>query len=450
MRNPIYIRQLKRDLDEWVERGLVHPDDVNSFLESAGTGGKKKSLQTLFAILGAILLGFAAISYVAANFGAIPRIVLLSSLIVLMIASYSTGTAALIKAKDGLGQALILLGTILFGVNIMLIAQMYHISSHYPNGVLVWGLGALAIAIVTPSRPALGLAFILGAIWTTLESVEFDVMFHWPFLAYWAVASITAHFMGWRLGFHLSLLSLLYWIVLNTSDLADALGWSEIDILSLYTMGFLVMWAKGVYAASFEYTYGQTIARYGILLFLASFFVFQIAADDMRSETMSGLVMGITYGLGALAILAATLTWRRDVYNLLDIFAHLGFVACIVIFPHLDVLGEITVRWLYSAFYLIACIWFLSLGARYNETFIINTALVAFGVQTIYLYFRTFDTLLSQSAFFAVGGAVLVGLSILLERLRRRITDREEDEDEIEDIPEDYPTDLSDEAEVTS
>ena len=448
MRNPIYIRQLKRDLDEWVARGLVHPDDVNSFLESAGTGAKKRSLQTLFAILGVILLGFAAISYIAANFGAIPRVVLLSSLIVLMIASYGAGVVALIKANNGLGQAFILLGAILFGVNIMLIAQMYHISSHYPNGVLVWGLGALAIAIMTPSRPALGLAFVLGAIWTTLESVEFDVLFHWPFLAYWAAAFVTAHFMGWRFGFHLSVLSLLYWVALNTSDLADALGWNEMEVLSLYAMGFLAMWAQGVLAASSEYTYGQTIARYGMLLFLGTFFVFQIMTHDMQAQTMSGLVMGITYALGALAILAVIMTWRRDLYNLLDIAAHIGFVACILMFPHLDVLGEIAVRWLYSALYLITCIWFLSLGARYNETFIINTALVAFGAQTIYLYFRTFDTLLSQSAFFAIGGAVLVGLSILLESLRRRITESEESEDEQD--PEGIPEGFADEAEVTS
>jgi len=40
----------------------------------------------------------------------------------------------------------LLLGVILFGSNIMLIAQIYHIDSHFPNGVLMWSLGALLAA----------------------------------------------------------------------------------------------------------------------------------------------------------------------------------------------------------------------------------------------------------------------------------------------------------------
>ena len=45
------------------------------------------------------------------------------------------------------------LGTMFFGAGIWLIAQVYHIDEHYPNGFLLWGLGALAMAWALRSIP---------------------------------------------------------------------------------------------------------------------------------------------------------------------------------------------------------------------------------------------------------------------------------------------------------
>lgn len=39
----------------------------------------------------------------------------------------------------------------LFGAGIWLVAQIYHIEEHYPNGFLIWGLGAMALAWALPS-----------------------------------------------------------------------------------------------------------------------------------------------------------------------------------------------------------------------------------------------------------------------------------------------------------
>ena len=39
-----------------------------------------------------------------------------------------------------------MLGTLFFGAGIWLVAQIYHIDEHFPNGFLIWGLGALALA----------------------------------------------------------------------------------------------------------------------------------------------------------------------------------------------------------------------------------------------------------------------------------------------------------------
>ena len=39
----------------------------------------------------------------------------------------------------------------LFGAGIWLVAQVYHIEEHFPDGFLIWGIGALALAWAMPS-----------------------------------------------------------------------------------------------------------------------------------------------------------------------------------------------------------------------------------------------------------------------------------------------------------
>ena len=52
----------------------------------------------------------------------------------------------------------------------MLIAQIYHIDAHFPNGVLLWSIGALVAAYLARSQPALVAAISLGWLWTTLST----------------------------------------------------------------------------------------------------------------------------------------------------------------------------------------------------------------------------------------------------------------------------------------
>ena len=431
MRSPFYLRQLKRDIARWVEDGLIHPDEVDALLASARLDQKSGSLQNILAILGSLFLGASAISYLAANYGSIPRLTLLVAGVTLMWMAYGIGAYLIQRSRNGMGQGLILLGALLFGANIMLIAQMYHISAHYPNGVLAWALGALAVAAFTPSRAALGLSFVLAAIWTTLESTAFEVAFHWPFLVFWFGASALSHLFQWRAGFHLSFLTFVYWLALNTFDLAERLGWQDVDILTAYASLWLFVWVKGCLTSSLDYRYGQALARYGMFLFLLTFAVFQIIPENGEIQALQASSQTIVFVLSALTLLIIFLNWRRDAFNLLDVAVQVVLVVSIVALPFFSEASPSIVKWVYSALTIVAAIWFLSLGARYNERFVVNLALIAFGAETLYIYFRELvDTLLNQSIFFGIGGAILVALVFVLEFVRRRSTEDHEDDDD--------------------
>ena len=70
-----YAKKLERDLKRWHEKGWVTGEGYEA-IQAELAREPKLSASAALAAIGAILLGFAAISFVAANWNAIPRIVL--------------------------------------------------------------------------------------------------------------------------------------------------------------------------------------------------------------------------------------------------------------------------------------------------------------------------------------------------------------------------------------
>ena len=146
MRTRRFLEHLRRELPVWIERGWVKPGADRAILDHvAAQAVGTRYLTYALSILGVLLLGTGIITYFAANWGLIPKALKLLILFGAMWLAYGAAWHALRDERAPyLGQALVLLGVILFGSNIMLIAQVYHIDAHFPNGVLMWSLGALA------------------------------------------------------------------------------------------------------------------------------------------------------------------------------------------------------------------------------------------------------------------------------------------------------------------
>ena len=81
--------------------------------------------------------------------------------------------------RAGLAEVFSLLGSMLFGVGIWLVAQIYNIDEHYPNGFLFWGLGALALAWTLDSVPQGILAAVALTVWGLSECLGFDRELGW-------------------------------------------------------------------------------------------------------------------------------------------------------------------------------------------------------------------------------------------------------------------------------
>jgi len=66
-------------------------------------------------------------------------------------------------------------------------------------------------------------------------------------------------------------------------------------------------------------------------------------------------------------------------------------------------------------------LWLITFGQRFSDHYFVNLGFVLFAAETLYIYFKTFGTLMNSFVFFTIGGMVLILLALGLDRFRKRI-----------------------------
>lgn len=419
MRPPFYIRQLKQDLETWIEKGLIPEDSREAILASVGAGRGTRSFEVTLIIFGVILVGLGALSFVGANWAAMSKAARLFVLFGGMWLAYAIAVWFAMQGREWVAQAFVLLGVLMFGTNIWFVAQTYNINAHYPDGTLLWGMGALVAAILVPSRASLATALALGGYWTWQETMEFDRPIHIAFLAYWAVCTASAFFLNWRPGIHLSALTLLFWLIISYRGIQDFLGWSDAEILSLYIFLPLAVWSATQISEARANALSMTVGHYAFFLFLAAFAVLHFAETSEKGPSPAWL--GFAILMTVISVAAVLVSVRRNASTIVDVLGTL--FACLAAISYVMLVGRNEDRFdvLYLVATLVVIIWSIGRGARLDDRFVINLSTVAFGLWVLYTYFELFAGLMDQAVFFTVGGILLIALALGLESMRRRL-----------------------------
>jgi uncharacterized membrane protein len=421
MRPPFYLRQLRLDLEEWIAKGLVPASSRDAILANAGAGSGTR-LDLIIAVFGVILIGAGAMSFVAANWEQMGKLARLVVLFGTMWAAYAVAVYFLGRAHNVVGQAFVLLGVLMFGANIMLIAQTYNINAHFPDGVMLWALGALAAAAIVPSRASLAAALVLGSLWTWQEYQYFDVVLHLPFLFFWAACAALALVFAWRPGVHLAILAFLFWFVINTEGFVKILGWSDAAAVTIYIFVPLAIWSLLQLFEARGNAFALTGAHYAFFVLILAYAVLHFADNGGRAPDSGWLTFAIGSSLVALA--AGAIALSRKSINAIDL-AGIAFVCLTTIAYVLWVQkGDKSLDVPYLAFLLIIILWSLQRGVRTDDRFVINVSTIFFGLWVLYTYFVLFEGKMDQAVFFVVGGILLVLLGLGLETLRRRLVEQ--------------------------
>ena len=172
------IRLLKRDLakevTDWAKENLISTDQAVQICQRYGIDYHHQQDNSLgyhvLVVLGYLFIGLAIIVLVGHNWEDIPRGLRMGALIVTTLSFNLFGLWQYQNDKPHAAVGCLFLGSLCYGATIMLIAQIYHIGEHYPDGVLFWALGVLPLAIFMRSTLLMLLTATLAIIWLFAEA----------------------------------------------------------------------------------------------------------------------------------------------------------------------------------------------------------------------------------------------------------------------------------------
>jgi len=285
------IRWLLTEIERWKADGLVTPelgDRLRQRYEQPPAAAPEESVPwglLVFATAGAIVIGLGVILLFAYNWDEIPKLGKLALVFGAIIAAHAGGIRLLARGgwQPKLGEALTALGTMFYGAGIWLVAQIYNIDEHYPNGFLFWALGALAMAWALRSTANGLLAVALLTIWGSCEVFDFR--------------------------------SPEYWSVLLVAGGLLPLAWKQRSALllaaALASLQFLIAvnvfhWGQGAHA------FTASLAL-GVLLVAAA----RLTAADRPDFPGASTVLAF-FGFGAFLVCAYLLSFRDASRELLD------------------------------------------------------------------------------------------------------------------------------------
>jgi uncharacterized membrane protein len=209
-------RWLSSELDRWTAEKIISAEQAARIraLYPEPVAGLSWGLIVFFG-LGAVIGGLGIVLLLAYNWDDIPKFGKLALIFALTAAAHAGGLR--LRARGGwlaqLGEAISLLGTMMFGAGIWLVAQIYHIDEHFPNGFLIWAIGALAMAWALESIAQAVLATVLFAIWGGTEALRFHSPAGMSALA--IVIGIAPLFWRRRSALLLAtIIAALYWLML--------------------------------------------------------------------------------------------------------------------------------------------------------------------------------------------------------------------------------------------
>ncbi len=150
------LRLLKNDLAkearEWVEDDLINETQAEQICQRYNADYHQASNRSfgynVLVTLGYLFIGLAVITILGANWDDIPRAVRMSGLIIITALTHVFAIKKLTSHNEQTATGLFLLANIFYGASIILIAQLYHLGEHMPDGVFWWALGCLPIGIL--------------------------------------------------------------------------------------------------------------------------------------------------------------------------------------------------------------------------------------------------------------------------------------------------------------
>lgn len=275
------------------------------------TKTSQKRTSQILATIAAILAVAGIFSFISFDWLELSKTAKVFIILISMILSYGAGLKLKEKGYPKIGEAFIFLGIMIYGAGIFLTAQIFNIRANWPDGFILWMLGALAMTRSVNSTLLYYLAIPLGAISLTGylflisgEFARFNSFFLISSLLLFAAAAITfitgiSMEKGPKKDFLSQIFVLLSIAFLGTAFLAlnknygEPLSW-QIILLITSIIGIIL-------AYYFKFIYIRALSLIGIILWWgieSSLWIYKLEIKTSALFSGIALMFLITYLIG--------------------------------------------------------------------------------------------------------------------------------------------------------
>ena len=435
------VRWLRDQLPGWVANGIIDNAQAGNIrgLYPAESAARPWAM-IVFSGMGAVIAGLGVILLFAYNWEDMGKFTKLGIILGSLIIAHATGIQVFLRSERfrALGEAITIMGTMLFGAGIWLIAQIYHIQEHYPNAFLFWSLGALVLCWAMPSIAQAVMSAILLMIWACVEAAEFNgTMYAAPAIM------LLLGVMAYRNRSILLLCVLLATFAISTGFIAGAYEGGDgivlnilLSVVAIYVAAGLVGTCCGGFPESAPVFH---FFGFGTYLFLLYMLTFPEGAEEMLEIYITGKLTFSVYGPLSLSLLFVLAAWAMAVrrfiprpsrtesgdnrYDLLLIPLVVMLCYCCTVFIR-DfsrlTLGEWAIAAPFNLVFLAHAGSMMARGCREGKAALTVTGSLLLIVLTAARYADLFESLLIRGMVFIVIGAILFGQGIFYVRSKKK------------------------------
>ena len=330
------------------------------------------------------------------------------------------------------GSAILLLGSLLFGSGIWLVAQTYHITSRYHSGILFWSLGIVPISWLLSLETILVLSSVLLAFWTVWKSIDFSIPNYFYLILMLSIILPLCYKQKAKVALFISLIGVLLWF-----GFGPCLSYFKESILLMVPcfIGIGVfLYSVGSFHSLFEKITGyQSIYKFlGVFILYVFIYIlsFKEASQEMTRLIVKPLPSSFWYILGIPSLLSIgailsifRLSREKSQYFSRLLNYEIAIIIFFLLFPILIlILPNITFYAIFSnLILLVLTIGVIFLGYHNEKAFFVNLGFIFFGIHFLTRYVDLGYKYLPRSLFFIITVIILILIATFMEKQRRKL-----------------------------
>jgi uncharacterized membrane protein len=390
---------IKREGLKWVEKELISKEQYDSIVSLYHNDRHGGGTLTLF---GGILIGLGILSFIAANWSAIPSLLRFALILILLLAFYAVGERQFNRGNENLGISMIGMGLFSFGAGIFLIGQMFHLVAYHAGSFIVWGVTGALLTYLYRSRFLFLMSLIIfnaGQIYAMISFNSFSYASLIIMLAtlgpYWW--RYRSEWLSWIVAFSVLLQTTIMVVEENGQFL-----WFLLPAAALYAAGD---WIKERHTSYPLQTLPLAVAfLFGAILIMTG------ESDELLRN--SSPWDPLYYWL-AISLLFVLSVWAKRLQQ-----RTVTLLEWLLFIPYF-LLGSQGVEIYYLMALFLYSLYVLWRGYVEHSGNKINFGTLLFILTTLTAYGKLTWGFMDKSVFFLIGGLILLGLSWLLGRGKR-------------------------------